>query len=147
MLFLRTIIVLGALVFASGCHSSKTTVTTQGTERVAAGSAAAPSISDPCKLLSQAEASAALGEKLGAGKLRHYGPVSRCQFFAGEKEDLFLDVADPAMFDALAHGSDAKPIAGIGDRALWQHNEYATFLHIVKGGNMVSMGFPAPCPA
>lgn len=136
------VIVLGTLLLAAGCHSSTSAAPAQATTSEAAAKPASPPISDPCKLLSQAEASAALGEKLGAGKLQHFGPVSRCQFFAGVNEDLFLDSADPATFDALAHGSDAKPVSGIGDKALWQHNEYATFLHILKGGNMISMGLP-----
>lgn len=138
----RIIVVLGALVFTAGCHSSKSAAPTQATTSVATANPASHTISDPCKLLSQSEASAALGEKLDAGKLKHFGPDTRCQFFAGENEDLFLDVADPSMFEALAHGSDAKPVSGIGDKALWQHNEYATFLHILKGGNLVSMGLP-----
>ena len=101
------------------------------------------SISDPCRLLTLAEASAAVGETLVRNDVQHYGPVTRCRFFnGGGDEPIWLDVEDADTFDGLTHLPDVKPVSGIGDRALWQHNELATFVHILKGGNMVSMGLP-----
>lgn len=108
----------------------------------AAHAAPAP-ISNPCRLLTIAEASVALGEPLVRSDVQHFGPIIRCRFFdASGDEPLWLDAADAATFEGLAHLPDVEPVSGIGDRALWQHNELATFLYILKGGNMVSIGLP-----
>ena len=105
--------------------------------------AAAAPISNPCKLLAPAEASAAIGRTLVRSDVQHYGPITRCRFFdAAGDEPIWLDAADAATFEGLEHLPGAKPVVGIGDRALWQHDELSTFLHILKGGNMVSMGLP-----
>lgn len=109
----------------------------------ATAAAGATPISNPCKLLTPAEASAAVGQTLVRSDVQRYGPVTRCRFFnASGDEPFWLDAADAATFEGLEHLPDAKPVAGIGDRALWQHDEISTFLHILKGGNMISMGLP-----
>ena len=109
----------------------------------ATAAAAAAPIVNPCKLLTPAEASAAIGQTLVRSDVQHYGPITRCRFFnAAGDEPFWLDAADAATFEGLEHLPDAKPIAGIGERALWQHDQLSTFLHILKGGNMISMGLP-----
>lgn len=105
--------------------------------------AAAAPIANPCKLLTPAEASAAIGRTLVRSDVQHYGPITRCRFFdAAGDEPLWLDAADAATFEGLEHLPGVQPVVGIGDRALWQHDELATFLHILKGGDMISMGLP-----
>lgn len=104
-----------------------------------ADAGSASSISNPCKLLTQAEVSAALGMKFGAGQLTHPG-LPRCRFLTASDDEVFIDVVDPAMFDAYAHG--ATPLSGIGDKALWAHDRFSSDIHIVKGGNMVTLGLP-----
>lgn len=140
-----TLIVLLAtpLAIATGCSGSA------GKAAVPSGAAASaaqpPSrpIADPCRLLTLAEASAAIGETLVRNDVQHYGPVTRCRYFnAAADEPIWLDVADAATFGGLAHLPGIRPVSGIGDQALWQHDELSTFVHILKGGNMVSMGLP-----
>lgn len=112
--------------------------------------AASARIADPCKLLTQAEASEAVGAKLGAGELRHFGTVNRCAFYDPTKEEkLWLDVQnetahvpDSQLFDSFAHGPDVKMISGIGDRAIWDHSQIGTFLYVLKGETMVAIGLP-----
>lgn len=100
-------------------------------------------ITDPCKLLTLAEASATVGKALVRNDVQRFGPITRCRFFdAAGDEPIWLDVADAATFDALTHLPGMKPVSGIGNQALWQHDELSTFVHILKGGNMVSMGLP-----
>lgn len=138
--------VIVSSAFMTGCSGSD--------ENTSAGASAAQpspstaqrssaSISDPCRLLTLAEASAAVGETLERNDVQHYGPVTRCRYFnAGGDEPIWLDVEDADTFEGLAHLPDVKPVSGLGDRALWQHNELATFVHILKGGNTASMGLP-----
>jgi hypothetical protein len=108
-----------------------------------AARAASTPIANPCRLLTIAEASVALGENLVRSDVQHFGPIIRCRFFnASGDEPLWLDAADAETFEGLAHLPDVEPVSGIGDRALWQHNELATFLYVLKGGKMVSIGLP-----
>ncbi|WHZ18285.1 MAG: hypothetical protein OJF55_000434 [Rhodanobacteraceae bacterium] len=104
-----------------------------------ADAASAHPIANPCKLLTQAEISVALGMKFGAGELTHPG-LPRCRFLTASQDEVFIDVVDPGMFDAYAHG--ATPMAGIGDKALWAHDRFSSDVYIVKGGNMVTLGLP-----
>lgn len=96
-------------------------------------------IANPCKLLTQAEVSAAMGMKFRAGELTHPG-LPRCRFLTASSDEVFIDVVDPSMFDAYAHG--ATPLPGIGDKALWAHDQFSSDIYIVKGGNMVTLGLP-----
>lgn len=139
------LITITSLPFTAGCSGSPAnTVAARGAQTSPSpAQPTSPSISDPCKLLTLAEASAAMGKPLVRNDVQHYGPVTRCRFFdAGGDEPIWLDVADAATFDGLTHMPGMKPVSGIGDQALWQHDELTTFVHILKGGNMVSMGLP-----
>lgn len=142
MRYSLAILLTATLAAATGCSRSPGKTSAAPGDQAAATAHSAP-ISDPCKLLTQAEASAAIGQTLVRHDVQHYGPITRCRFFnAAGDEPLWLDAADGSVFDGLAHLPDVKSVSGIGDRALWQHNELATFVHILKGGNMVSMGLP-----
>lgn len=106
----------------------------------AARGSAAP-ITNPCKLLTQTEVSTALGARFGAGQLTNTGAGLRCRFLTASGEEVFIDVVDPALFDAYAHAADAT-LTGIGDKALWEHSEYGSYLYILKSGNLVTLGLP-----
>lgn len=140
------------LAVTCACLSSKSNVPAQDASgsTSAASSAATARITDPCKLLTEAEASEAIGAKLGPGVLKNLGVVTRCAYSnRAQEQELWLDVqnstavvSDPVLFDSLGHGPDSKWINGIGDQAVWAHSQYATFLYVLKGGNMVAMGLP-----
>jgi len=104
----------------------------------------------PCRLLTQAEISAALGTRFGAGQLTNTGAGPRCRFFTASQHEVFIDVVDPALFDAYAHSADAV-LTGIGYKVLWQHTSYQSYLYILKDGNLVTVGLPrslsVPTPA
>lgn len=140
------ILLLTPLAFAAGCSGSAGSASTASAAGQATASATArPSapIENPCRLLTRAEASAAIGQTLVRKDVQHYGPVTRCRFFnAAGDEPIWLDAADAGTFEGLTHMPDMRPVSGIGDQALWQHDELSTFVYILKGGNMVSMGLP-----
>ena len=112
--------------------------------------ASPPAIKNPCKLLTHAEVSAALGKSFSSGKLTNTGAGPRCRFFTASQEEVFIDVVDPALFDACAHSADAV-LTGIRYKVLWQHTPYQSYLYILKDGNLVAVGLPrrltAPTPA
>ena len=125
------------------------------TENASAGNmqahaASAARIANPCRLLTQAEISAALGTRFGAGQLTNTGAGPRCRFFTASQHEVFIDVVDPALFDAYAHSADAV-LTGIGYKVLWQHTSYQSYLYILKDGNLVTVGLPrslsVPTPA
>lgn len=133
-----------APVLAVGCSRSAEQAPGPAAPADASRAAAARApVANPCSLLSQDEASRAVGRKLVRSDLQHYGPVTRCRFFSADgDEPVWLDAEDAAVFEGLAHVPDAKPVGGIADQALWQHSETGTFLHILKGGRLISMGLP-----
>lgn len=149
MRIVRVMIIGGTLASACACSSTKA-----GPDQAAGTTTqAAPilRIADPCKLLTQAEASEAIGAKLDVGQLKRFGSITRCTFYNGgaTEQELFLDVhnetapvADAVLFDSYTHMPDVRPVAGIGDQALWAHSEIATRLDILKGGRLVEVGLP-----
>ena len=154
MKLVRVMMVASAL--ASTCAYSGTKARpAHATGASTTGSAAATArISDPCKLLTQAEASEAIGAKLDPGELKRFGAITRCSFYnkRDREQELFLDVhnetatvPDAALFDASTHSPDAKPVHGIGDQALWYHSDDrfgGTSLDILKGGRFVHVILP-----
>lgn len=107
-------------------------------------------IANPCRLLTQAEISAALGTRFGAGQLTNNWAGPRCRFFTASQHEVFIDVVDPSLFDAYAHSADAV-LPENGGQALWQHTSYQSYLYILKDGNLVTVGLPrsltVPTPA
>ncbi len=89
---------------------------------------------DPCKLITQAEASAAWGIKLGPAQpvdLKSLG--KRCRFETGSFDELFLDATNiTGLVDSYAHLPDAVSVSGLGDKAVWMPGNTST-LCIVKG--------------
>jgi hypothetical protein len=144
MKFVRVMVIGGALASACACSGTKAGGTT-------AQAPSAPRIPDPCRLLTQAEASEAIGTKLDAGTLKRFGIITRCAYYNSRtrEQELFMDVhnetapvADPALFDSYTHMPDVKPVSGIGDQALWSHSEIGSGLDILKGGRLVQVGLP-----
>ncbi len=102
---------------------------------------AAP-ITNPCTLLTQAEATEVIGKKLGPGELTHPFTGARCRFIATPSmEELYLDVATPTLFAAYQEMGPTK-VPGIGDSALWIHSDVGSYLHIQKGSNYITLGLP-----
>lgn len=150
MKLVRGMILATALVSACACSVSKT-----GPEQASGGTraqaAAVARITDPCKLLTQAEASELIGARLEPGELKRLGIITRCAFYNKRAQQLgvFLDVhndtapePDAVLFDSYTHMPNANAVSGIGDQALWSHSEIGSGLHIMKGGRLVQMGLP-----
>lgn len=157
MKLMRVIVVASAFALICAC-SGTTTGPTQAGDASATGqtaqAATATRIPDPCKLLTQAEASEAIGAKLDAGELKRFGAITRCSFYNKQDRDqeLFLDVhnetatvPDSVLFEASTHSPDAKPVREIGEQALWYHSDDrfgGTSLDILKGGRFVHVILP-----
>lgn len=140
---MRTMMTAVCLALLAACSPSNPSAETGAPPQAAAAPTvpAAAAITDPCKLLSQDEASAALGERTGPGQLKQFGKLTtRCSFHApSTQHELFLDVSNPGLFDAATH-LGATPVAGIGDKALWQSDAHSSFLFIEKNGRVIDMG-------
>lgn len=131
-----------ALLTLAGGFPSSAQRTAPAALGVATGHAAAGApITDPCKLLTQDEASAAMGAKVRPGQLTHPGPGPRCRFLTPSFAELYIDVSTPTLFNAYVQ-MGATPVAGIGDKAYWNHDQFGSWLHIAKGGNLVTLGLP-----
>lgn len=148
MKFFRAVTVLALLAAVCACSGTKNSAAEpSGLQAQAAPTAR---IADPCKLLTQAEASEAIGAKLGSGDLKHFGIVTRCTYYSlATDQKLFLDVhnetapePDAVLFDSYTHMPNVKPVSGIGDQALWSHSEIGSWLDILKAGRLVQIGLP-----
>lgn len=146
----RVIAIAVALASACACSNNKP-APEQGGPSTNVQAASVARIADPCKLLTQAEASEVLGANLDPGVLKRFGVITRCTFYNKHVsgQELFLDVhnetapeTDSALFDGYTHMPGIKPVSGIGDQALWSHDELSTRLAILKGGRMVEVGLP-----
>lgn len=137
----QTLAVVAGIVWLAACSSSDQSAGASPSAAKAPAAPAAAAIADPCKLLTQDEASAALGEHTGQGELKHFGSITtRCSFYSpSTQKELFLDVSNPGLFDAATH-LGATPVAGIGDKALWQSDAHSSFLFIEKDGKVINMG-------
>jgi hypothetical protein len=147
----RFLVVFALIPLAAACGGSQTAAAAGGqTDAPVAAQSPSARITNPCKLLTQTEISAALGTKFAAGQLTNTGAGPRCRFFTASQEEVFIDAVDPSLFDAYAHSADAM-LPGIGDKALWQHTSYQSYLYILKDGNLVTVGLPrrltVPTPA
>lgn len=136
---LQTLIVAAGAALLAACSSSHPSDGAGTPPQASAAPAVA--IADPCKLLTQDEAAAALGKRTGPGELKQFGSITtRCSFYSpSTQEELFLDVSNPGLFDAAAH-LGATPVAGIGDKALWQSDAHSSFLFIEKDGKVINLG-------
>lgn len=136
------------IAFACGCSGSKPAATdaSNHSNGGASASAAAPAqskstIADACKLLTQDEASAVMGVKMNPGQsfLLQTGP--RCRFLSKAQDELAIDVIDGGLFSSYAQLAD-KPISGVGEKAVWSHDQFGSHLFILKGGNLAVVSLP-----
>lgn len=139
----RIIAVMTVIVALAGCSNSKRTVTggPASSSSSPKASAAAFTIKDPCRLLTQDEASTIMGAKVGPGETHNIPPVIRCGYFTNSQDELFLDVSGTETFDG-SPAAGFTPVSGVGDKAAWQHDQFGSHLTIVKGPNMVTLGLP-----
>lgn len=135
----RLFAVLAILALANGCSGSKSSEATTANPSTPAPHAA--TITDPCKLLTQDEASALMGAKVNPGELKHFGSVPYCRFLTASQDSFNVEVEDPSLFDSYTHDGTV-PVSGIGDKAAWQHTEIDTHLFLLKGSNLVSLALP-----
>lgn len=143
-----------ALALICACSGTKAGPAQAASATTTAQPAPAARIPNPCKLLTQAEASEAIGAKVDPGELKQFGAVTRCSFYNKQdrEREVFLDVhndtatvPDSVLFEASTHSPDAKPVSGIGDQALWYHSDDrfgGTSLDILKGGRFVHVILP-----
>ena len=151
MKLVRVMVIGGALASACACSSTKAGPDQLAGVSATAKAAFAPRIADPCKLLTQGEASEAIGAKLQAGELKRFGPITRCEFYSkpDSEQSLLLDVrnetsqvSEATLFDSDTHNPDAKSVPGVGDQAFWFHSELGSLLEIFKAGRLVSVTLP-----
>ena len=151
MKLVRVMVIGGAFASACACSGAKPGPAQAAVAGTTAQADSAPRIADPCKLLTQAEASEAIGTKLEAGELKRFGGITRCVFYNNRDNQqlVLLDVrnessptSDSGDFESDSHNPNAKPVPGIEDQAFWFHNELGSSLEIFKGGRLVRVTLP-----
>ena len=134
---------LSVLAACTGSTSISANSPPKGAADLKSGSA---SLVNPCTLLTQAEASAALGIQFGAAEMIDNKKLGkRCRFATGDDE-LFIDISDnTGLADSYALLPNVVSVKGLGDKALWMPGRWETenkLLCIVKHNILVNIGFP-----
>jgi hypothetical protein len=145
---MRSVAISAAVIviaFACGCSGSKP-VASDASNQGATSSATAPvqnksTIADACTLLTQEEASAAMGVQMNPGQSFHLQTGPRCRFLSKAQDELGIDVIDGGMFSSYAQLAD-KQVSGIGDKAAWSHDQFGSHLFILKSGNLAVVSLP-----
>jgi hypothetical protein len=141
------VLALAALVALAAC-SGKTTTTTTTTDTTTAAASAAPvdasaapaaaaGSSDACALVTQDEATAAMGAKAAAGiaKTDHDGYTS-CRYYDPTKtKNVFVQFVDPKLADQMG-AMGGKDVAGVGDKATWLSGS----IFVTKGAKAAQVG-------
>jgi hypothetical protein len=97
---------------------------------------AASAAVDPCKLVTTAEASTAMGASSLPGKLHKGRAGSSCRYYSPDhKMNVFVQAIGPADMQGASQ-LGGKNVSGIGDQAVWA----AGSLFIRKGGNFAQVG-------
>lgn len=103
------------------------------------GKANPPSIADPCKLVSVAEVSEAMGRPSKPGELTHPFNGNRCRFYdATAQYEIFLQTVDPALVKGVL--AEATVLPGMGDWAYWSGGA----VYVGKGDHALMIGFQLP---
>lgn len=121
---MRSVRVLAACAIVSACGPSKPAISRAPVDSTpAATSRASAPARNGCSYLTEAQASAALGQ---ASRYRPRQPTPAACTIEPASGDVFhgttvdYRVANgPAQFDFLAAQKDAEKITGLGDRAVW----------------------------
>jgi hypothetical protein len=92
--------------------------------------------SNPCALVTTAEASTAMGVASLPGKPHTSRRASSCRYYSADHmKNVFVQTADAGdMTGAIQFGG--KPVAGIGDKAIWA----AGSMMVQKGAKYVQVG-------
>jgi len=141
-----------ALLMLAAC-SGKTTTTTTTTDTTTVASAApadasaapaaataapaAAAANDACALVTQAEASTAMGASAAApiAKTDHDGYTS-CRYYDPTKtKNVFVQYVDPKIAEQMGP-MGGKDVAGVGDKATW----LAGSIFVTKGGKAAQIG-------
>ena len=92
--------------------------------------------SNPCALVTTADASTAMGVTSLPGKPHTSRHASSCRFYSADhKKNVFVQTLDA---DDMAGAAQigGKSVPGIGDKALW----IAGSMYVKKGGNYMQVG-------
>jgi len=121
MLKSTAILPLCALVALAACSSgssSSSSTTVESSSAPAAATTAAAG--DACALVTQAEATTALGSAAQAGiaKTDHDGYTSCRYYDATKTKNVFVQFLDPKLADNMTM-MGGKEVAGVGDKATW----------------------------
>src|SRR5579875_2552894 len=137
------VVAAGLLSVLAACTGSTSISANSSTKGAAASKSGSASLVNPCTLLTQAEASAALGMQFEAGQMVDNKKLGkRCRFPTGNDE-LFIDISDNSdLADSYAHLPDVVSVKGLGDKALWMPATENKLLCIVKHNILVNIGFP-----
>jgi hypothetical protein len=83
----------------------------------AAGASAA---TDPCKLVSQADASKAFGAAAGAGEVAQGTSGATCRYYSVDHtKSVFVQMMSPATVNGMETTLHLKPLAGVSAPAYW----------------------------
>jgi hypothetical protein len=135
------VVAAGLLSVLAACTGS-TSISANSPPKGADSKSGSASLANPCTLLTQAEASAALGMQFGAAEMIDNKKLGKRCRFATSGDELFIDISDNnGLADSYAHLPDATPVKGLGDKAVWMPG-HIPILCIVKGNTLVNIGFP-----
>ncbi|HEY0396423.1 MAG TPA: hypothetical protein VGD01_18245 [Candidatus Elarobacter sp.] len=97
---------------------------------------AASAAVDPCKLVTTAEASAAMGTRSLPGAPHKGRTGSSCRYYSADhKMNVFVQAIGPGDLQGAGQ-LGGKNVSGIGDQAIWASGS----LFIRKGGNFAQVG-------
>ncbi len=137
VLALATLVALTAC--SSGSSSSTATDASASSAPAAAATTAAATggTTDACALVTQAEASTALGSTAQAGiaKTDRDGYGSCRYYDATKTKNVFVQFVDPKLADAMA-AMGGKEVAGVGDRSTWLTGS----IFVQKSGKAAQVG-------
>jgi hypothetical protein len=149
-----TLLAAAGCLLLAGCGPAKTSATAAGTTSAATSSAAPPAATtgaEPdgasgltaCQLITEQDASAALGTKVGPGTPGGTAALSEC-IYDGGSLIVGMKADSKAMYDkshtsAIAKGATEVP--GVGDGAFEAGTDHNSTLLCVKGTTLVSIIF------
>lgn len=115
--------VLAACALVAACGPSKNTITRATADTTKASATATAPARNGCSYLSEAQATAALGQP---SRFRPHQPTPAACTIEPASGDVFHGTTvdyrvarGSAQFDFLAAQKDAEKITGLGDRAVW----------------------------
>lgn len=147
----RLIVAAGLAIIGAACTAGERDAAPGDT--ATAPTAQADAV-DPCALVTQDEATAALGAPAGAAERpteANNDNLSTCRYVAPRGQGVVvlavmvygIDVSRTAFQNAKAQPFPSEPISGVGDEAFWVDDPLNT-LYVLKGNRYVSFGGDVP---